>query len=72
MTREEIVNHIKNKSYETKDGRDFYDDLVEVFKLDPTNPITSRMYYKAWDSGHAYGYHEVLCHFEDLVEVFRG
>ena len=75
MTHEEIRTNIARKLYDVKNGqseRDFFDDLVELFKLDPTNPITTRMYSKAYENGHAYGYNEVLCHFEGLVEVFRG
>jgi len=75
MTREELKMYIDKKAYIqqfNKDGRDFYDDLVELFKLDPTDPITSRMYGMAWNNGHAYGLYEVLSHFEDLVGVFKG
>lgn len=74
MTHEEIKSFIDRKLYNVKNGhseRDFYDDLVELFKLDPTDPITTRMYSKAYENGHAYGHHEVLCHFSDLVEVFK-
>jgi hypothetical protein len=27
--------------------------------------------YHAWESGHAYGYEEVLSHLQDLVEMIR-
>jgi hypothetical protein len=75
MTREEIVTNIQRKLYDVNNGqseRDFFDDLVELYKLDPTDSITTRMFSKAYENGHAYGHHEVLCHFGDLVEVFKG
>lgn len=60
-----------NEGFYNKDGASFYEDLVETFELDPLNKITSKMYSLAWQNGHAYGYHEVLAHFQDLVEVFK-
>jgi hypothetical protein len=75
MTHEQMRLNIDKKLYDVKNGhseRDFYDDLVELFKLDPTDPVVPRMYSKAWENGHAYGYHEVMTHFEGLVEVFKG
>jgi len=75
MTYEDIITNIDRKLYEVDHGyseRDLFDDLVEVFKLDPTNPITTRMHGKAWESGHSGGLREVVIHFSDLVEVFKG
>ncbi len=75
MTHEEMRTNIDRKLYNVTNGqseRDLFDDLVELFKLDPADPITHRMYSKAWENGHAYGLHEVVTHFEGLVEVFRG
>ena len=71
MDREQVQELIKNRAYD-KGDRDFFDDLVEAFELDPTDPITTRMYSMAWDNGHSAGMHEVLAHFSDLVYVFRG
>lgn len=75
MTREEVIENIQRNLYEVKNGqseRDFFEDLVELNKLDPTNPIVYRMFSKAYENGHAYGYEEVMSHFEGLVEVFLG
>jgi hypothetical protein len=76
MEREQLLEFIKQRAYDTygtnANRRDLFDDLVEVFKLDPTDPITTRMYSNAWESGHSYGVGEVFNHFEDLVYVFRG
>lgn len=75
MDYNEIVSNIDRKLYNVNNSdapRDFFDDLVEAYKLDPTDPITSRMYAKAWENGHSAGYREVLIHFHDLVRVFKG
>jgi len=75
MTYEEIAENIRKNEYEVKNGqskRDFYDDLVAAFQLDPNTSLTKRIYSKAWENGHSAGYHEVLIHFHDLVEVYKG
>ena len=71
MDKEQVRDFIKNKAYDNG-SRDLFEDLVETFKLDPTDPIVSRMYSMAWDNGHSAGYLEVFYHFSDLVYVFRG
>jgi hypothetical protein len=30
-----------------------------------------RVYQRAWDEGHAYGYNEVLSHLDGLADIFR-
>jgi hypothetical protein len=75
MTYQELSENIKAKKYETLNGkteRDFFDDLVELFELDPKDRLTQRMYSKAWENGHSGGYFEVYNHFHDLIEVFKG
>lgn len=72
MTFNEIRANIDKKIY--NDGgteRDFFEDVISASKLDPLKPLTKRMYAKAWENGHAGGYHEVLTHFCDLLEVFK-
>lgn len=75
MNKQDMYEHIKNKVYDklpNNGGREFYADLLETFSLDAKDPVVPRMYSLAWQNGHAYGYGEVLSHFEDLVEVFKG
>jgi hypothetical protein len=72
MTYEEMHEKLIKKVYDNNQGQGFFDDLVELHNLNPTDPVTSRMYSLAWENGHAYGYYEVFLHFNDLVQVFKG
>lgn len=72
MTTQELYENCRNKVYDGKGGVNFFDDLVAAFKLDANDPIVKRMYSLAWQNGHSAGYHEVVSHFSDLVEVFKG
>lgn len=71
MTKETLIANIEAKKYETA-GNSFFEDLVELFELDPTDRRTNKMYSLAWENGHAFGYLEVFYHFQDLVEVFKS
>lgn len=71
MTQEQLIANIKADKYGTH-GNSFFEDLVELFGLDPADKRTSKMYSLAWENGHAYGYLEVFYHFQDLVEVFKS
>lgn len=70
MTREELKKLLMENAYTNDKSRDFYQDLLSAFGLKESN-LTARMYSLAWENGHAYGYHEVYCHFSDLVRVFK-
>lgn len=73
VDKEQIMSLIDSGAYNYgPDQRDFFDDLVECFKLDPADPVTTRMYSLAWEYGHAGGIHEVFYYFKDLTQVFRG
>ncbi len=71
MTEEILRANIEAKKYET-DGNSFFEDLAELFELDPADKRTSKMYSLAWENGHSAGYLEVFYHFQDLVEVFKS
>lgn len=75
MTHSEIEENIKNSRYVEFDcgpERDFYEDLADLFNLDPKDPLTGRIYAKAWEYGHGAGLLEVMYQYEDLVRVFLG
>ena len=72
ITKEEVQQFIREKAYEQKDGRDFYEDLANAFGLPTQDPLTSRIYGHAWETGHSAGYMEVFYHFKDLVYVYTG
>lgn len=62
----------KNKEYQKEDYRIYNlfkeDALKEVGLLN--HPKADKIYNKAWNDGHAYGYGEVLTHLENLAELF--
>lgn len=72
ITKEQVQEFIKNKAYEGKDGRDFYEDLASAFNMPVQEPLTSRIYSHAWETGHSAGYLEVFYHFKDLIYVYTG
>jgi hypothetical protein len=72
MTYEIITKNLNDRVYELKNGQDFFEDLVSLHKLDPTDRKVNKMYSLAWEYGHSGGYSEVFYYFNDLVEVFKG
>lgn len=72
MTYEEMCEYIRSNAYERPNGRDFYQDLIDLHQLDERDPQVSRMYSLAWGNGHAHGYLEIFNHFNDLVRVFKS
>lgn len=49
---------------------EFKRDVISDFGL-AGHPKADRIFAKAWESGHAYGYPEVYSHFADLAELFE-
>ena len=71
MTFQEIERNLDDNAYQGPGGRDFYQDLLDVFVL-PDDALSQRMYSRAWETGHSCGHREVYYHFMGLVRVFRG
>src|SRR5688500_9034239 len=46
----------------------FYIDICEDLGLDPSKESSQKVFSKAYDDGHAYGYTEVYSKMVDLVE----
>jgi len=49
----------------------FREALIIYEGLDPEDEKVGRAFGIAWDQGHAYGYSEVISHFEDLVDLLK-
>ena len=65
------VNSNRYRGRSRGDGRaDFMKDTLEAYGL-TDHPKAKRCFEIAWDIGHAYGYHEVLLHFDDLSDLIR-
>ena len=46
--------------------------LEEEFALSEwPQPVLDAVYSKAWEDGHAYGYHEVACHYSELCDFVK-
>ena len=51
---------------------DFRRDIEEYHSF--TNlpkEVKDKIHLIAWDRGHAHGYHEVFCQYDDLIELIR-
>lgn len=46
----------------------FYEDLCEEFGLPAASKRSTKIFEKAWEDGHAYGFSEVYGKFSNLVE----
>lgn len=46
------------------------DALKDVGLAD--HPRANQIFDYAWDKGHAFGYHDVYCHLQDLSEMLLG
>lgn len=46
-------------------------ELREHLGIPADHPKWSKLYYLAWDYGHAYGYSEVVNIAEDLVDLIK-
>ena len=53
-----------------KTNLQFKHDLVEAYGV-ANNPNVEKAYRLAWENGHAFGYGEVVYHFDQLVELLR-
>lgn len=61
------------KAYREETGRltqKFKEDLEREYGL-VGHPKADLLYSKAWDIGHAYGFHEVANYYDELVELIR-
>jgi hypothetical protein len=50
----------------------FYNDICEDFGLDPNSAKSRKIYAKAYEDGHAYGYSEIYSHFQDLLDFVES
>lgn len=59
-------------AYNMREGvihRNFRNDLEREFGTDIyPEKVRNKIFYKAWEDGHAYGHSEVLNHYDDLVD----
>jgi restriction endonuclease S subunit len=51
--------------------RRFKEKLFEKHGYKLGDPIAEKVYAKAWERGHAYGFNEVENEFDDLIELVR-
>lgn len=68
LTLNDIYNYIDEKKYESLE-RDLYEDLAEVYLVDPKSDAVKRVYRMAWEYGHAHGYRDVISYYDDLVKI---
>ena len=68
MTHEQIIENINSGKY-GKDAQGFFEDLVDMFALDPSDPRTLEMYATAWNDSLSVDFLEVYWRFSDLVEM---
>ena len=47
------------------------DALAYLREAGVPEKMLSKVYYKAWDDGHAYGYAKIINKLEELAELFR-
>lgn len=63
----------QREAYRTEEGRLiqlFKDTLEKEFGVQ-ANPKANLLFEKAWANGHAYGFSEILNHYEDLVDFIK-
>lgn len=73
MNYEEITNKL-NERYYNEHPNKYYDDMREyIMQSLPTDNqhVAGRIFSNAWGDGHAYGYHEVFYHINDLITLIH-
>lgn len=66
----ETMRQAINAGTYDKKSKDFRLDLFKAYGL-MDNSKADKAYSIAWDNGHAYGYMEVLSHFDVLVDLIK-
>lgn len=72
---ENTVSYTANREAYNKAQRliedGFYNDCCDEFDLDPGKDSSRKIYQKAYEDGHAYGYAEVYNHMVDLCDFIN-
>lgn len=63
----------QREEYSKEEGRihqEFYDDALRETGL-TGHPKAGKIFAKAWEDGHSYGFQEVFIHLQNLAELFE-
>lgn len=73
MNYEEIVTKLNDRYY-NENPYQYDDDMLQyIMETLPTDSpqVAGRIFSNAWEEGHAYGYHEVFFHINDLITLIH-